>query len=322
MISLVLCTYNGERFLTEQLESILGQTLLPDEIILSDDGSTDGTLELARSLLDSPRAAGIRVRIITRQEPLGPAGNFSEALSHATSTFVALADQDDVWHVDKLAVLSARLEGDSTLLAVHSDAALVNASGAKFATLMSSLRLNHYERSSLLRGEGIRALLRRNVVTGATMMIRRELLDSALPIPTGWMHDEWLAVIAALRGGLAWENKELIDYRQHDRNEIGVATLSASTVADRLGESRHEFFQRRKERNAALEALVGESPQWPTDEARAQVRGKLAHDTWRYGLSDKRLARVFPVLARWATGDYRRFARGYIDVLRDIWLRP
>lgn len=322
MISVVICTYNGEAFLREQLESILGQSRRPDAILLSDDGSSDGTLALAREILESPAAEGIEITIRTRPTPLGAAANFSEALGQIGQGLVALADQDDVWHTDKLAILGSRLEREPDVLAVHTDAALVDSGGRRFGSLMSTLKLTTAERAALGQGRGLDALLRRNLATGATMVLRSELLKRALPVPRGWVHDEWLALVAALSGGLRFERRELLNYRQHGGNDIGARALSATEVRERLGQSRTEFFARKLERNEALRSLVANPPSWLGGPGVRALQGKIEHDRWRGGLPDSRLARVPSILLRWVTGHYGRYARGVMDVVRDLVLKP
>lgn len=318
MISVVICTFNGETFIREQLESILRQSRRPEAIILSDDGSRDGTLSVARDVLESSEASGIEVTILTRDTALGPAGNFSEALGHARPGFVALADQDDAWHVDKLEVLVSRLEAEPECLAIHTDAAIVNRDGRRYGSLMRTLSLTGAERSALLQGRGRDALLRRNLATGATMMVRTRLLDLALPVPPGWVHDEWLALVAALSGGLRFEPQELIDYRQHGGNNIGARALRPSEATGRLRESRGEFFARKELRNEALLALVATPPTWLGEEAVEALASKLEHDQWRSTLPVRRLLRLGPVVGRLASGHYARYARGVLDAVRDL----
>jgi glycosyltransferase involved in cell wall biosynthesis len=321
LVSVVICTYNGEAYLRQQLESILRQTLMPSEIILSDDGSTDRTLEIARDILSTAKKQGVTLKILTRKKPLGPAGNFSSALARATHPLIALADQDDVWHPDKLDVLAGRLGKNPQALLVHSDAALVDSAGARIGSLAHSLHVTRAERRALDSGWALDALLRRNLVTGATCMIRAGLLRNALPVPEGWVHDEWLALIAALQNGLIFDSAELIDYRQHSANQIGARRLSVSHAGARLKESRGDFFARKNLRNQALRGLVAAPPQWLPTKAREALLGKLEHDDWRSHLPPRRRHRLAPVLRRMACGHYGRYARGYLDVIRDLSLR-
>lgn len=319
VVSVVICTYNGEKYVQEQLESIVSQTLRPSEVILSDDGSSDDTVARAREVLEGD--SDIRVVVTTRKAPLGPAANFSAALALATSPLIALADQDDVWHPNKLEVLVRAMESDTSILLVHSGAALVDEFGARMGSLSHALAMTRLERALLSSGRALETLLRRNLVTGATTMIRSELLQSALPVPEGWMHDEWLALVAALRHGVKFVDHELIDYRQHGANQIGATRLDFSEAGQRLRQRRSDFFASKALRNTALYELLALAPMWLHPSEKEALQAKLEHDVWRSRLPSGRLARVFPILSRWVSGHYRRYARGHLDVLRDLALQ-
>ena len=320
-VSVVVATYNGSQYLAEQLESILAQTLAPTEIIVSDDGSSDSTLDIVAKFQSAqPRKGAPAWRVLSRKKPLGVAGNFASALGVATGDFIAFADQDDLWEVNKLETLIPHFDNPRTLL-VHSDARLIDAKGREMGSLMGALRLTARERRALRGGRALDALLRRNLVTGATMVIRRTLLDTALPIPEGWIHDEWLALVAALQGGVVFDQRPLVRYRQHGANQIGAARLSVSEAGGRLRESRRDFFARKAARNTALSDRVALAPSWLHTPEKDALMGKLEHDEWRSQLPPARLQRVLPVLSRSVSGHYGRFARGYLDVLRDLLLR-
>ena len=316
-ISAVVCTYNGERFLAEQLQSILDQTHPHDEIIISYDGSIDSTLDVVAEF--SSRHSGAKKpqwTVQSRKKPLGVAGNFASALTKAQGEFIALADQDDVWEPNRLERGLAGFR-DGVLLA-HSDATLIDGVGQPTGFLMSALRLTGGERRSLLSGKALEAFLRRNLVTGATTMIRTSLLQQALPIPEGWVHDEWLALVAAVQGGVVFSEESLIRYRQHGGNEIGAAKTNLDEANRRLRETRTDFFSRKLLRNAGISRVLERDPNWLGSEARAELSVKLDFDHWRSQLPAQRWGRVLPVMIRWAQGDYGRFARGYLDVIRDL----
>jgi glycosyltransferase involved in cell wall biosynthesis len=316
-VSVVVCTYNGERFLAEQLQSILDQTHAPDEIIVSDDGSSDSTLDIIAGF--SSRDSGARNpvwKLQSRKKPLGVSGNFASALSRASGQFIALADQDDVWEPTRLEKGLAGFRDD--VLLAHGDAMLIDEAGQPTGSLMSALRLTTAERRSLRSGNALNALLRRNLVTGATTMIRASLLKQALPIPEGWVHDEWLALVAAVQGGVVFSEDSLIRYRQHGGNEIGAAKTDLHEATRRLRETKTEFFGRKLLRNSAISRVFEEEPAWLGAEARAKLLAKLNFDRWRSQLPAPRLERLVPVAMRWTTGDYDRFARGYLDVIRDL----
>ena len=149
-------------------------------------------------------------------------------------------------------------------------------------------------------------------------MIRSSLLKQALPVPEGWVHDEWLALVAAAQGGVVFREDSLIRYRQHGGNEIGAAKTDLDEANRRLRETRRDFFSRKLSRNAGISRVLEEQPAWLGAEARAKLSAKLEFDHWRSQLPAQRLGRPLPVLIRWAQGDYGRFARGYLDVIRDL----
>ena len=321
-ISVVMCTFNGEQFLAPQLESILAQTLLPEEIIVSDDGSADRTLEVVRDMSTSSSVAkNIQWVITSRKKSLGPAQNFEQALARASRELIALADQDDVWVPEKLQVLADCLGREPSAALAHSDARLTDAQGIQGTTLMKTLGATRAELRNLENGKGLAALLRRNLVTGATVMIRRELLEEASPFPTGWMHDEWLGLVAALQGALVFEKETLVDYRQHGNNAIGASKTTMSDARSRLKEDRGTFFNQKNLRNGALVRLVSAPPTWLTPASRALVEGKIAHDRWRTGLPSSRVRRIIPVIFRGLRGSYSLYSRGLLDMVRDIALR-
>ena len=149
-------------------------------------------------------------------------------------------------------------------------------------------------------------------------MIRASLLQQALPIPEGWVHDEWLGLVAAVQGGVVFSEESLIRYRQHGGNEIGAAKTNLDEANRRLRETRTDFFSRKLLRNAGISRVLERDPNWLGSEARAELSVKLDFDHWRSQLPAQRRGRVLPVMIRWAQGDYGRFARGYLDVIRDL----
>jgi glycosyltransferase involved in cell wall biosynthesis len=228
-ISVALCTHNGERYLEAQLRSILDGTRVPDEIVVSDDASTDATLEVARTVLGS---AGVAHRILENSRALGVTANFEQAVRATTGDVIVLSDQDDVWHPARLGRIATELSTAGVVLR-HSDARLIDDRGdALGTTLFARLRVRKDEIAAIGTGRAFETYLRRNLATGATTAFRRELLDDALPFPAEWVHDEWLAILAAARDAVRLVRDPEVDYRLHGTNPIGVA------CPRRLGRSR------------------------------------------------------------------------------------
>ncbi len=189
-------TYDGEQFIEAQLESIFAQLGPRDEVVVSDDGSSDGTLEKIRRFADP------RLRLL--QSPrLGITGNFENALRHAVGEYLFLADQDDLWLEGKLATMCEAL-------AVHqlvvSDCTVIDAEG----------RLLHPSYFALVRsGPGVLRNFLRNGYLGCCMAFRRELLELALPIPRTVPHDYWIGMLADLTDKPAFMPRPLLLYRRH-----------------------------------------------------------------------------------------------------------
>lgn len=317
-VSVVLATYNGGAFLESQLRSILAQTRLPDEIVIRDDGSTDDTLEIvARVQTDAPPE--ITWTVMASPEVLGVAHNFAAGVAEATCDLVALADQDDWWAPTKLATLVAYFATDPRRVLVHSDAELVDDAGALLGmTLSQSLRMTRSERRGLIAGRALPQLVRRNLVTGHTVLMRRDLADKAGEIPPGWLHDEWWALVAAGMGGVIFCPKVLGHYRQHEVNQVGATKSGVSNLLERFSEPQTHFRVRHARRHEGLARFL-ESGHAPFgDDAISLLQARIAHYGWQATLSPSRFFRLLPILGRVIRGDYHRYRRGLFDALRDL----
>ncbi|MGN7799184.1 glycosyltransferase family 2 protein [Leifsonia sp. 22587] len=317
-ISVALCTHNGAAFIHEQVGSILRQTLPVDEIVLSDDASRDGTVAVVSSLIGEAGVGAPRLTVLRNSVPLGVVGNFEQAVSATDGDLVALCDQDDVWEPDRLRVLAAHFEKDPQLLCVFSDATIVDDTGTEVgATLFGRLQVGARELNAVRDGRAFDALLRRNLATGATMVFRRSLVERALPFPAEWIHDEWLAIIAASAGHIAVETAPLTRYRIHASNTIGVAEPS-------LGNRIRRVLEPRADRNAGLArrgaVLVGRLvAEGASDDVVRSARSKARFEARRARMPRNRLLRAVPVLLLALTGGYVRYAsRGAMDVVRDL----
>jgi len=266
--------------------------------------------------------ADVDLHLVRNKPALGVVGNFEAAIRACRFELVALADQDDVWVHDRLELIVEIFEDDPRVVLVSTDARLVGATGAPIGdSLFGALRVSSWELAAVNGPTPLDALIRRNLITGATTVFRRELLDSALPIPEGWIHDEWLGSIAASVGRVHVDRRRLIDYRQHSTNQIGVSRPTVRRNLDRLREPRRErnatLFRRAVELVSRLEGLG------PAIDSRTLTlaRQKLDHERRRSGLPTRRRDRIWPVLGSLLRGDYRRYGMGARDALRDV-LQP
>ncbi|MBC7724587.1 MAG: glycosyltransferase [Burkholderiaceae bacterium] len=321
-VSVALCTFNGEAHLAGQLASILAQHTLPDEVVISDDGSTDGTLAVISTWSEKADAAGIATRVLTRETPVGVTANFASAIAACRCDVVVLCDQDDLWHRGRVSVAVDAFNADPALLLQHGDARLVDAGGDPLGTtLFAALGVTADDRAAINAGRGFARYLRRNLATGATLAFRRTLFDTAAPLPAEWVHDEWLAIVAAATGAVAVTDEVLIDYRQHDSNQIGVAAATlAYRVKRMLGSpvDRNHLLARRAAILAArLPQIAGVTAATATS-----ARNKARFEESRAALPQLRVARIPGILQAARGGAYVRFAsQGRLDMVRDLFGR-
>ena len=215
MISVCMAVFNGEEFIKEQLDSILLQLGKKDEVIISDDGSTDKTLAIIESYNDtriSTYYSGKRSII----------KNFENSLKRATGDVVFLADQDDIWYPNKVAITLSYLN--------DYDLVFSNASVFKANTKQSYLL---YEKGVSRIGL-FRNFVKNNYI-GATMAFKRGVLDKALPFPPNiYMHDAWLAMVSEIKGKTFFIDEPLIYYRRHGNNASETGEKSSNTFSVKM----------------------------------------------------------------------------------------
>ena len=331
-LSIALCTYNGAPYLEGQLESIAAQTLQPDELVVCDDGSTDSTLEL---LSDFKGRVPFDVRIYRNITNLGSTRNFEQAITLCEGEIIALSDQDDIWLPEKLEKLVKALSDNPETAFAFSDAEVVD----------DQLRPMHYRLwesgnvqfsrrlQNRFRKHGpLDVLIKRYIVTGATMVFRSSLKDIILPIQTSWVHDGWIAFIAAAIG----KNGEFVDeplilYRQHTNQQIG-----ASKPARQRGHvlSAYDFILVRiaawfngqtiptpvfcYDRMEDVEAAIRERATALNigDKVARSIElvgGKIRHEKKRKEIiAKRRIARLWPVMVEILKGNYSRYTSNII----------
>ena len=206
LISIAMCTYNGEKYLSEQLDSIVNQSYQNLEIVIVDDCSTDNTLSLLKGYADRDS----RIRIVCNDKNIGFVRNFEKAINECRGDLIALADQDDIWFSAKITRLAESI-GDNWL--IYSEVAVVDSEGVKQDT--------QFPRVNRIEGRCALSLILNNCVTGHACLMRRELLNLAMPSMSGMpYHDQWLAIVAAAHGKLKASDEVLSFYRKHNSNAV------------------------------------------------------------------------------------------------------
>lgn len=317
--TVVLCTCNGARFLDAQWDSLLAQSPLPDEIVVRDDASSDATTKMLEYLRQRAEDRGVRVRLVRNPDNLGFVTNFEAALADARGDVLLLCDQDDVWHADKLATLVAEFERRPELLLLCSDARRIDEAGVDLRrSLFDVLRVSHTELRRMHVGQGFGVLLRRSLATGATIALRRSLLDVALPFPDGWVHDEWLAIVAAACGGFDCLERPLIDYRQHASNQIGMPDRNLLDKWRDLRRPRAAMIGHRIRRGEALQQWLQGMGRRVNAACVDQVVQQLKHLRARGELRGRPWSRMGRVMNETFNGHYRRYSAGWHTAVRDL----
>jgi glycosyltransferase involved in cell wall biosynthesis len=314
-ISVAMATYNGARFIGAQLESLTRQTRLPDELVVTDDASTDDTAAIVERFAAT---APFRTRLERNSRNLGFNGNFERAISLASGDLVFISDQDDIWYPEKIDAAAAFLEAHPGLAAAINDEDLADGDARPLgATFLGNVRKLGY--ADLYH------------VAGCCTVMRRDLAALLLPFPTVGNYDGWISQVAdrlALRGVL---DRPLQLYRRHGANstETVLAEESASHWklfrAYGLDDPRQGWAQKIAVLEACRERIHARRPEAVRLSSEARVAAALVGldeeiDRWSRRLallSRPRPLRAARVLQLWASGFYRGFAGGK-SALKDI----
>lgn len=210
-LSVAMVTYNGEKYIREQIDSILPQLLEQDELIISDDGSSDGTLAILQEYQEKDN----RIRVVEGTHT-GIKKNVENALKQCRGEVIFLADQDDVWKKDKAARVLEVMEQEKCALVIHDAEVFRDDTGD--ITMKSFFEFRN-------SGAGVFKNMIKNSYIGCCMAFRREVLDKAVPIPDSIeMHDQWLGIISDFYFGKSVFLREtLLSYRRHGENNSAMS---------------------------------------------------------------------------------------------------
>ena len=300
-VSIALCTHNGEKYLLEQLDSIAAQTHAADEIILCDDNSNDDTVAIAQQY----RHQGLPLKIYQNEKQLGFVRNFSQAIQQCTGDIIFLCDQDDRWHSDKVSITLSHFSQHPNVLLIFSNGDLVNKE-----TQPLNSRLWQALPTPPNQSPNFQELLNNDWITGAASAFRRELIEKALPIPSHWVHDAWLGLIAATFGQVRAIPDVLIQYRQHENNQIGLkpttlkqkfskALYLISTPHYEIPEKYYPLLDRLPNSHVQYQYVLGKIRHLENRQHRNRLRG-IFKETMNKG--------------------YSQYANGWKSIIRDIML--
>lgn len=218
-VSIALCTYNGEKYILQQLESIINQSLIPCEVVICDDSSTDNTISIIRDFVK--KYNNIKWLIVVNELSLGVTKNFEQAISLCHGDIILTCDQDDVWMNNKIYTIVNEFIVNPNLLLLFSDATIVDESLTSHNIKLWDVV---YPRINQLatKNDFLNVLIKDNIMTGMTMAFRRRLYEISFPFDNDWMHDYWLAITGTLIGEVKALDESLVLYRQHSNNVLGA----------------------------------------------------------------------------------------------------
>jgi glycosyltransferase involved in cell wall biosynthesis len=206
LVSIALCVYNGEKFLEEQLHTLLYQTYSNIEIVISDDGSTDGSLNIIKKYLSDQR-----VKLFKNEHNLGYVKNFEKVIQHCKGDYIALSDQDDIWDLTKIETLLGQI-GNATL--IYHDSTLIDTGKKELGKISGLLRM--------YQGDNPFPLLFYNCVSGHSCMFKKTLVPHLGAFNSNFYHDWWIAFVAGNMGKIKYIDQALVKYRQHHQSSTDI----------------------------------------------------------------------------------------------------
>ena len=208
LVSIALCTYNGEAYLREQLESIVNQSYRPIELIVVDDCSTDDTLKILEEYADKYPF----LKFFINPTNLGYIKNFEKALQLCGGEFIALSDQDDIWDLEKI---EKQVNNIGNNLLIYHDSEFVDENDQSLNRKMSDIM-------NLYSGNQPEAFLFFNCISGHSVLMKKELRDELLPFPDAYFHDWWMGYVATNLGSIDFIKESLVKYRQHQKADTNI----------------------------------------------------------------------------------------------------
>lgn len=343
-VSVALCTYNGERFIDELFDSLVSQRRRPDELVVCDDRSSDNTVAKVQAFAGR---APFPVRLEVNERNLGHTKNFELAMSRCGGDFIALCDQDDVWYPDKLERSVGVLARNEDVGYVFSDADMMDEQGHLLGRRMWDAVGFFESRREIARdGRLLQLLVVYTFVQGAATTFRSDLRQLLLPIPHGWLHDAWIALLSAFVRPYLMIEEPLLAYRIHSEQEIGVPTsvmpddtglqkwkVRLQQAPEKVSLKKADLHRQRRRTQSMLydEAATrieqrarafteehGGALQPLATDALRDLRDRARHLRVRGSLPDSRFSRIGPIAEELRSKRYGRYSAGLLSALQDF----
>ncbi|MGN1299292.1 MAG: glycosyltransferase family 2 protein [Candidatus Scatovivens sp.] len=239
-IDILMATYNGEKYIKKQIDSIISQTYSNFNLIISDDASSDNTLNILKEYEDKDK----RIKIFRQDKNLGVVSNFEFLLSKVKSEFFMFADQDDIWKENKIKLSINKLKEEDADL-VYTDLKVVDENLNEISN--SYWKLKGFQ-NKVYKYNNFESLYLNNYITGCTIVCKSKWIKEILPFPKSSefiIHDYWLALIVSMNGKISYLKEPTIKYRQHNKNSIG--SKRKSNEINNFDEIRKLFIKVKKE---------------------------------------------------------------------------
>lgn len=236
-ISVVMTTYNGEKFIKQQLDSVFQQTRQPDEVLIFDDFSTDGTLSVIQGFIIENKIRSWK--LVKNKDNIGYIKNFYQAIQEAAGDLIFLCDQDDVWRTDKIEKMALLFNENSHIHTLCSGFRKIDELGNTLGEDNKLGYANHglikgYCKALGLKKISLDRIIKANIAPGCTAVLTKECRDLYLRCASKmWPHDWEIFIFGAMLNGLYFYNEELIDYRIHANNAIGLNEEQRSLSMDK-----------------------------------------------------------------------------------------
>lgn len=234
LVSIALCSYNGGKYIEEQIKSILNQSYTNLELIIVDDCSSDDTVEIVENLA----SADDRIKLFKNESNLGFVKNFEKAISLCNGDYIALCDQDDIWKINKIELFMISIEDN---ILIYSNALLVDSEGKETGQVLVPTK------SNMVRGNNNKAFIFNNCVSGNTLMFCKQLIKYILPIPKGIeYHDSYIAFIASSIGKIEYVTEPLVYYRRYEEQVTHVK--KSNSIFEKRENKKRKILNLQKDR--------------------------------------------------------------------------
>lgn len=306
-ISIALCTYNGEKYLRQQLESLDNQTLKADEVVVCDDNSSDNTIAILNEYKDK-----LNIKLTVNKTNLGVTKNFEQAISLCSGDIIFLCDQDDVWDKNKIKIMAEKMQDEKIgLCYCNGKVADENLKQIGSHTLWSTSELVKVD----LNKFSVYNLINYCYFTGMALCFRASLKKYFMPLSKNAVHDEWIAFIISFVSKIAFVKEELVIYRQHSNQQIGINSIKSSKEIWRFLRA-YKIIRIEKEVGRFTDLIAKMKELNAEKELIAELEKKLRHLKCR---ASKSIFRFMILTLELVLGKYNKHSNGgYKAFVKDL----